>query len=90
MNKKQLIWIISLCLAIGIFIGSIGVAIGMGIIMQDYPIVNCIYNMDDSLDIRTNKLPFTKESQREVVQWRCAKEFVDFNITDYDELFEYI
>ena len=86
MNKKHLYWIIPLILLIGFVAGSFISSIGLGIIMQKYPLVSCIYNMDNSLNVDSNKLLFTKGSQREAIQWRCAKEFVNFNITDYKEI----
>ena len=88
MENKHLIWMIPICLVIGSIVGFLVASAGLGRIAMNYPIVNCVINMEDSLNIDGNKLPFTKESQREAVEWRCAKEFVDFNITDYEEIFE--
>ena len=89
MNKKHLLWIIPICLIVSFIGGIITTSAGFGVLMQDYPIIGCIYNMDDSLNVDGNKMPFTKDSQRDAIQWRCAKEYVDFNITDYEEIFEF-
>lgn len=88
MNKKHLIWIIPVCLIFGFIVGAVLSLIGQIIILERYPVIGCIHHMDDALNAGENKLPFTAESQREAIQWRCAKEYVDFNVTDYKEIFE--
>lgn len=89
MNKKNLLWLIPITLIIGFITGSFITSAGMGIIIQNYPIIDCIYNLDNALNINNNQMPFTIESQREVIQWRCAKEHINFNFTDYDEIFKF-
>lgn len=87
MNKKHLFWIVPVTLVIGIFLGSVISSAGLGYIMEDYPVVGCIYNLDVSLNPELNNMPFTIESQKNAIQWRCAKEYVNFSINDYEELF---
>ena len=89
MKKKIVIPLCALALLIGVMIGVVITANGLGAWVEKYPVINCIMNLDNAMNVENNKLPFTKESLREAIQWRCAKETVDFNITDYDELFEF-
>ena len=49
--------------------------------INNYPLVKCIYDVDKGLNVDNNNLPFTKESQREAIQLRCAQEIIDFNKT---------
>lgn len=87
-NKTHLFWIIPLCVIFGIIMGIYLMGIGMDVIVENYPVINCIMTGEDMLNINGNSLPFTEESQREALQWRCAKEYVDFNAT-YEETFEF-
>ena len=91
MPKRHVYWIVAIWFICGIVAGIAGgiflSAAGLADLAEDYPIIGCIVEMDDSLNIARNKLPITKESQREAVQWRCAKEFVDFNAS-YEDIFE--
>ncbi len=89
MKAKNLFWIIPICLIIGFYIGSVLTSVGINMLMDDYPIIRCIYQLDDYMDVDSNNFPFTKESQRATIQWRCAKEFVNFNITDYEDILDY-
>jgi len=86
MNKEHLWWIITLALLVGYALGAIFTSFGLLVIGENYPIVSCIFYADDGLNVESNNLPFTKESQREVIQWRCAKQFVNFSITDYEDI----
>ena len=91
MVNKKLVWsialIIVLTFTVGIISGALISAVSLSDWVEKYPTVNCILNLDDGLNIENNKMPFTKESQREAIQWRCAKQFVNFSITDYEEIF---
>jgi hypothetical protein len=51
---------------------------------SNYPVIECINNVENSIDV--NSLPFTAESQRQAIQWRCAKEHINFSIQDYGDL----
>lgn len=54
--------------------------------IQNYPVIGCIYEMDDALNIDYNKMPFTFESQRELIQKKCGREHIKYNISDEDIL----
>ncbi len=91
-NKKKKIKtyvsLIFLGIIIGFFIGAIFAATGVATMMTQYPVLSCIANLEDSLNIEKNKIPFTKESQREAIQWRCSTEHVQYNET-YDSILKY-
>ena len=55
------------------------------VMLERYPIVGCIFTLDEAF--YTNTLMFTENSTIDVIQWRCAKQYVDFNITNYSDLF---
>jgi len=86
-NKKHLFWIIPITFLIGIFLGSLIASSGVSNLMEDYPIIGCIYHLDISLNPEFNNLPFTAESQQEAIQWRCGKETINMSITDYEDIF---
>ena len=88
MNKKQLYWIIPLALIIGFIVGSFWIVTGTIQFLDKYPIMDCVMSMDDMLNVDNNILPFTKESQRKAIEWRCALEHVDMNAT-YEDIFDY-
>ena len=88
MEKKHLFWIIPATLVIGFLLGSFAVASGQAYMMEKYPVVNCIYKLDliarvNSMNVEGNTMPFTGESQREAIQWYCAKEHVDMNASEW-------
>jgi len=80
--------LVILSLTTGTLIGILMSASNLNLWIEKYPTMNCIVNLDSGLNVDGNTWPFTKQSQREAVQWRCAKQTVDFNITDYDEILE--
>ena len=88
MNKKHLFWIVPLSIQIGLFIGFYLVDMTVNEYADNYPIIKCIINGDLMLNIGHNNLPFTVESQRQALQWKCAEMYVDFNST-YEDLLEY-
>jgi hypothetical protein len=71
-----------------VLIGIGFMGIGISTIADNYPVISCIMMMEDSLNVEGNKMPFTKESQREAIQWRCVKENIDFNAS-YQSLLEF-
>ncbi len=87
MNKKHLWWIIPITFAVAFFIGSYIMASGTAIIAEDYPVIGCIQSLDMQLNPLTNKMPFTVESQQAAIQWRCAREYVNFELKNYEDLF---
>lgn len=90
MDRKHLIYIIPLCIAIGLIIGAFGVAMPMARTIVEYPVINCIMGMEDYLnvpDIKQNELI------QQAIQKRCAEETIDFNVNlseAYKQLGEYI
>ncbi len=82
MNVNNLWWIIPICFVIGFMVGAVAGSFGSVILAKEYPVVECIYKLHDSI----SGLPFDDESVKDTVQWRCAKEYIDFNSTGYDEL----
>jgi len=87
MKKVHLFWILPIIFIVGLIMGTYITAIYISEMAENYPIVNCILNADDMLNVENNNLKITPESQREALQWGCAKKTVDFNITDMTELF---
>ena len=79
---------IPLCVIVGGIIGIGFMGTGISVIAHNYPVIQCIMTMEDTLNINGNKMPFTKERQREAIHWRCAMEHVDFNST-YESLLEF-
>lgn len=66
--------------------GSLFIVIGTSYMIENYPVIGCIYHMEDSLNINNNKMPFTPESQRALVQAKCGREYINYNMTDDDLL----
>ena len=89
MNKKHLLWIIPALLIVGFVIGSLLTSFGTVLYLEEYPVATCIIDMDRALNVENNRLTFTVESQKKAIEWRCAKEYVDFNAS-YEEIFEMI
>lgn len=87
MKKKHFGWIVMLVLIMGFSAGCFMVGYGAQKYMDQYPIISCIVNGDEGMNIDGNSLPFTKESQREAMQWACARANIDPGITDYDDIF---
>ena len=71
--------------SIGMVVGALIMSLGIGGMLNRYPVVNCIYELDNAL--YQSDSSFTDSSLIDVVQWRCAKQYVDFNTTDYSDLF---
>lgn len=89
MNWKHLLWIVPVALVIGAILGVGYMGIGITSIAEEYPIIGCIMLLEDSINYDQYGFgsAFTSESLRDAIQWRCAKEHVDFNVTDIDKLF---
>ena len=88
MRKIHLIWIIPLVLVILIIGFVIGVcAMSNNFFYHTYPVIKCIYTMEEAMHVDTNILPVTKESQRRAIEYRCAIESIP-NITKGLELEE--
>jgi len=85
MNKKHLFWIIPLVLLIGIILGGFIIANGTANVLYNHPVVNCIFHGEDSLNIDSNGLPYTKESQRYILSQRCMSEYYNPSWS-YDDL----
>ena len=80
MNKKNLYWIIPLCLIVGISLGFIGSAIGNNYLMEDYDLYNCIYNNAD--DNGFSKNPYLiHRIQNECI---CFREYNYTNLLEVD------
>lgn len=71
---------------LGLLIGIMVGASPLAKLYNDYPVIDCIFNLEGSLNPEVNGLPFTPENQRATIQWRCAKEYVDFNAS-YEDMF---
>ena len=84
MNKNHLFWIIPLVLVIGFWIGFFLVVVSEVYLWNNYPVINCIYTMEDVMNVDTNILPITDESQRKAIEYRCAIE----SIPDLDKNLE--
>ena len=88
MKKRNLIWIIPLSLIIGCLFGVY--IMSNNFFYHTYPVIKCIYHMEDAMNVDTNILPFTKESQRKAIEYRCAIEFIpdlDKNL-DLEDIWE--
>ncbi len=85
MKKIHLIWIIPLVLVIGFIIGCGVLTVGRTWFYENYPVIRCIYQMEDAMNVDSNILPVTKESQRKSIEYRCAIESIP-NITQNLEL----
>jgi len=86
MNKQSILGMITFVFIIGVIIGILVSSVAITNLIKKYPTVDCIINLDSAINVDNNKLPFTKQSQRESIQWRCAKQTIDSNITDYDDV----
>lgn len=79
MNYKHLFWIIPLTIILTLAVNYFALVLGMSSIVNDYPVVGCILNGENQLNVDTNKLPISKDSQRSYLSKRCAETFIDFN-----------
>lgn len=72
-NKKHLIWIITICLIFGIILGAIVGVFVTGVVNQhlmgDYDLYNCIYNNADLNEFNNNPI-MIKKIQDECVCFR--------------------
>ncbi len=90
MNNKHWYWIapvILISLIISMVIGSIITSIGVVDIIDKYPSMNCIFNMEHSLDIDHSILyKHNKDNVRKAIEIRCAQESIDLD-ADVNSLF---
>ncbi len=77
-NKKHLIWIVPLCIILGIVAGMFLFIFGQNLLMGDYDLYNCIYNNADSNNF----------NQHPVMIQKIQDECVCFRENNYTNLLE--
>ena len=78
MNKKHLIWIIPICLIVGIVAGLFISSFGENYLMGEYDLYNCIYNNADLNGFTQNPIMIQK------IQDECVC-FREHNYTNLSE-----
>ena len=69
MDKKHLLWIIPLCIILGIIGGLFIYSFGENLLMEDYDLYNCIYNNAEINDFNQHPV-MIKKIQDECICFR--------------------
>lgn len=85
MNKHHLWWILPATFIFAFSLGFVFCSGYISFLAHNYQTIDCIIQMEDSMNVANNKLPFTRESQREAIEWRCATENINLE-SDYESL----
>lgn len=88
MNTKHLYWMLPSTLLLGFLFGIFFGLSGTTYMYNNYDMIECIYNLEDSINPSGNKLPFTSEAQRDFIEWRCIKEYINNSNENYLDTFE--
>lgn len=89
MRKIHLLWIIPIVFVISFIVSMLITTMSIAYMKINYPVVGCIWDLENTLNVESNVMTFTKESQRKAIEYVCVREHLELDVPDYKEVLEF-